>query len=164
MTSSQLTALLRPLLEERGLELEALDVVPMGKRRLVRITVDGDGPEGRGPLLDDIAAASQTMSAALDDAPFMGSSPFTLEVSSRGVSKPLTDPKHYRRNVGRLLKVWLADGDVEGRITASSDADVTLDVSGVPRVLAYPDIRKAVVQVEMRAIDVAEFDDESEEN
>ena len=62
---------------------------PAGKRRLLRVVVDGDGPDGRGPLLDDIAEASKALSAALDTSDAVGTAAYTLEVSSRGVSRPL---------------------------------------------------------------------------
>lgn len=149
MKDAQLTALLQPILAGHGLELDDLQITPVGKRKLVRVTVDGDGPDGRGPLLDDISAASQQISHALDEADFVGAQPFTLEVSSRGVSKPLTEPKHFRRNIGRLLKVWLAEGDIEGRISDADDNGVRLEVSGAERVIGYVDMRKAVVQVEL---------------
>ena len=80
---------LTPILAQFGLELEAVEVIPAGKRRLLRVVVDGDGPEGRGPLLDDIAEASKAISAALDTSDAVGSAAYTLEVSSRGISRPL---------------------------------------------------------------------------
>lgn len=58
MQEQQLAMLVEPILAEAGLELDSLEVTPIGKRRLLRITVDGDGPRGRGPVLDDISAAS----------------------------------------------------------------------------------------------------------
>lgn len=149
MHEDQLAALAGPILAGHGLELDSLDVTPMGKRKLLRITVDGDGPEGRGPLLDDISAAAGQLSAALDESDAVGAAPYTLEVTSRGVSKPLTEAKHYRRNTGRLVKLWLPDGEVTGRIVSASDDAVTLDVDGATENYALADIRKAVVQVEL---------------
>lgn len=161
MQEGQLVAVIEPILAGHGLELDSLDVTRMGKRSVLRITVDGDGPKGRGPLLDDIAAASSAVSAALDASPAVGEHPYTLEVSSRGVSKPLAEPKHYRRNAGRLVKLWLADGETTGRITSATDDEVTLDVDGAEQQVAFAEIKKAVIQVEMnRPVD----DDEEEEN
>ena len=67
MQDQQLAAVIEPILASHGLELDSLEVTPLGKRSVLRITVDGDGPKGRGPLLDDIAAASSALSAALDE-------------------------------------------------------------------------------------------------
>ena len=93
MQEQQLAVLVEPILAETGLELDSLEVIPIGKRRLLRITVDGDGPHGRGPLLDDISTASARISTALDASNAVGNAPYTLEVTSRGVGKPLTEAK-----------------------------------------------------------------------
>lgn len=156
MKDSQLTSLLSPLLTRLGLELESLDSVPAGKRRLLRIIVDGDGPQGRGPTLDEIADATRAISNALDEADMLGEQAYTLEVSSRGISRPLTEPKHWRRNTGRLVKVGLVEGgDVTGRVLANDDDAVTLSVVTDPkkqttteRELRFADLTKALVQVE----------------
>lgn len=150
MQERELVEVVEPILAEHALELDALDVTPIGKRRLLRITVDGDGPEGKGPLLDDIAVASQAVSAALDANDVLGDNPYTLEVTTRGVSKPLTQLKHYRRNTGRLVKLWMDDDEeLEGRIVGAEEDAVALDVKG--EVTKYPleRIRKAVIQVEL---------------
>ena len=88
MKESQIAGVLTPVLAQFGLELEAVEIIPAGKRRLVRVVVDGDGPHGAGPLLDDIAEASKAASTALDGADVTGRAPYTLEVTSRGVSRP----------------------------------------------------------------------------
>lgn len=150
MQVSELATVIEPILTQHGLELDQCDVTLVGKRRVVRITVDGDGPNGRGPLLDDIAQASSAVSAALDaSAPGLGDVPYTLELSSRGVSTPLTHPKHFRRNRGRLLKVWLDEAQTLGRIVEATDDEVILDVDGTRRPLKLGVIKKAVVQVEL---------------
>lgn len=154
MQESQIAQVIEPILAEHGLELDRLDVTPIGKRSVLRITVDGDGPEGRGPLLDDIAAASSAISVALDESPAVGSAPYTLEVSTRGISKPLTEPKHFRRNSGRLVKLSTGSDQVTGRIVSATDAGVEIDVEGQLRTVPLAEIDKAVVQVEMnRAVD-----------
>lgn len=149
MQERALARVIEPILGEFSLELDALDVTPVGKRAVLRVTVDGDGPEGKGPLLDDIAAASRAVSAALDESDAVGNAPYTLEMSSRGVSKPLTQLKHFRRNSGRLVKLWIGEAEIVGRIIGAEDDAVALDVQG--EVTKYPldDITKAVIQVEM---------------
>ncbi|HSO68764.1 MAG TPA: ribosome maturation factor RimP [Arachnia sp.] len=149
MQENTLASVIEPILAEHGLELDSMEVTPLGKRSVLRISVDGDGPLGRGPLLDDIARAASSISAALDESDAVGERPYTLEVSSRGVSTPLTAAKHYRRNTGRLVKLWLAEGDTTGRIVEATEEGVTLDVEGTHRTVALSDIRKAVVQVEL---------------
>ena len=152
MDSATIASLISPAVGSCGLEVDRVEVVPAGWRRVVQIFLDGDGPRGRGPSLDEIADATRAISRVLDDA--LGSRPWTLEVSSRGVSRPLTEPKHFRRNTGRLIAVTTGEGAVTGRITGVTDDAVTLDVTGSSRTLALAEISRALVQVELnRSID-----------
>ena len=133
-----------PLLE-LGLDLEAVELTPAGRRRVLRIAVDKDG----GVTLDDVAAATKEISRVVDAGDAMGEHPYTLEVTSPGVDRPLTLPRHWRRNEGRLVKVALQDGStVTGRIGASDDRGVELDVDGTGRTVAYDDVASARIQVE----------------
>ena len=96
-----------------------------------------------------VADATKKISEVLDASDVMGEQPYTLEVTSRGVDRPLTLPRHWRRNAGRLVKVTTPDGEtLTGRITASDDDAVTLDVDGEARLLPYAGVTKALVQVE----------------
>jgi ribosome maturation factor RimP len=132
-------------LQQMGLDVEAVEVTPAGKRRVLRVAVDKDG----GVTLDDVADATREVSRVLDESDVMGEQPYTLEVTSRGVDRPLTLPRHWRRNADRLVKVSLVEGDtVTGRIAGATDDSVTLEVDGSTRELPYADIAKALVQVE----------------
>lgn len=128
-----------------GLDVEAVEITPAGPRRILRVAVDKDG----GVTLDDVADATREVSRVLDDSEVMGEQPYTLEVTSRGVDRPLTLPRHWRRNEQRLVKVTLVGGEVlTGRIVGSDEAGAQLEVSGQRREVAYPDVAKALVQVE----------------
>ncbi len=128
-----------------GLDLEAVELGPAGKKRVLRVAVDKDG----GVTLDDIAGATRRVSDALDQDGLMGEQAYTLEVTSRGVDRPLTEPRHWRRNHDRLVRAHLHDGSqLTGRVGESDDAGVTLDVSGAPHHLEYDAIAKALVQIE----------------
>lgn len=132
-------------LQQMGLDVEAVEVTPARKRRVLRVAVDKDG----GVTLDDVADATREVSRVLDESDVMGEQPYTLEVTSRGVDRPLTLPRHWRRNADRLVKVSLVEGDtVTGRIAGATDDSVTLEVDGSTRELPYADIAKALVQVE----------------
>ena len=127
------------------LDVEAVEITPAGKRRILRIAVDKDG----GVTLDDVAEATREVSRVLDESDAMGEQPYTLEVTSRGVDRPLTLPRHWRRNADRLVKVTLSEGETfEGRIATSDDAAACIDVDGTIREVAYADIARAQVQVE----------------
>jgi len=131
-----------------GLDVEAVELTAAGKRSVLRIAVDGD----QGVTLDDIADAARTVSEALDASDVMGEQPYTLEVTSRGVDRPLTLPRHWRRNTDRLVKVTTTGGEtVTGRIVDSADSadgSATLDVDGTRREVPYAEVAKALVQVE----------------
>lgn len=140
-----LLRLLEPVVAAEGFDLEDIVVTPAGKRRQVRVTVDADD----GVSLDDIALISRQVSAALDDGDAMGNAPYVLEVSSPGVDRPLTQPRHWRRAAGRLVAATLSDGgQVTGRVTAADDTAVLLDVDGAERRLGYDELTRGLVQVE----------------
>jgi ribosome maturation factor RimP len=139
------TSVLSAPLEALGLDLEAVETTPAGSRRVLRVAVDKDG----GVTMDDVSEATRAVSAALDDSDVMGERPYTLEVTSRGVDRPLTLPRHWRRNVGRLVTVTLDDGKkLTGRVTDSDEAGATLDVSGTQRRVERAQVAKALVQIE----------------
>lgn len=140
-----------------GLDIEAVEVTPAGNRRVLRVAVDKDG----GVTLDDVAEATREVNRVLDGSEVMGEQPYTLEVTSRGVDRPLTLPRHWRRNERRLVKVTLADGEsMTGRILGSDDVAATLEVDGGRREVAYADVAKALVQVEFNRA-AAESDEEA---
>lgn len=139
---------LTPVVAAEGFDLEAVEVQPAGRRRLVRVLVDRDG----GVTLDHIAALTGVLSQALDDSDAMGDQPYTLEVSSPGVDRPLTLPRHWRCNAGRLVRITPVDGpEISGRIGDSDDSAVTVLLAGdggTPLTLAYDTIAAAHVEVE----------------
>lgn len=151
MRSDGLVELLSPITSQFGIDLEEVEVTPAGKRRLVRIVVDGDGPGGGGLLLDDIAEATRAISTALDDTDLLGNAAYTLEVSSRGVGRPLTLPRHWRRNRDRLVKIGLTDGEtVLGRIAESDETSASVRLEGgEERRVELSQVEQALIQVEM---------------
>lgn len=144
-TRAALMRLLEPVVAGAGFDLEDILVTPAGRRRQVRVIVDGDG----GVSLDDVAEVSHEISVALDDSAAMGSAPYVLEVTSPGVDRPLTQPRHWRRATGRMVRATLADGgEVTGRVTAADDVAVTFDTGGRERRLGHDELTRGVVQVE----------------
>lgn len=140
-------ALLGPVVAAAHLDLEDVEVRSAGRRRIVRVLVDGE----RGVSLDQVADLSRSVSDTLDGSDLLGDTPYTLEVSSPGVDRPLTLPRHWRRNVGRLVTVATAAGDLTGRISAVDEQGVELDLEPGLRRMGYQDISRAVVQVEFRS-------------
>jgi ribosome maturation factor RimP len=144
-TRDRLAGVLGEPLAAVGLDVEGIELTPAGRRRLLRVAVDKDG----GVTLDDIADATKQVSRLLDSSDVMGEQPYTLEVTSPGTDRPLTLPRHWRRNEGRLVKVTLTDGRaVTGRITEADDSRAVVDVDGAKHEVAYDDVAKAKVQIE----------------
>jgi ribosome maturation factor RimP len=146
-TRQRLLALLTPVVTAAGYDLEDVTVTPAGRRSLVRVSVDTDG----GIDLDAVADVSRAVSDALDaQAPggpaFAG--PYVLEVSSPGVDRPLTEPRHWRRNRNRLVTVAIGDAQVTGRIVAVDDDGVTLLVRDAQRRATWAELGPGKVQVE----------------
>ncbi len=156
----KLRALLEPVVERSGAELEDVTEQRAGSRRLIRVVVDRDG----GVSLDSIADVTRSVSDALDKYDGMGNAAYVLEVTSPGVDRPLTAPRHWRRATGRLVKAVLAaGGEVVGRITAADDESVTLLVGETERTLAYGEIAKARMQVEFNRVAEADLGDDADE-
>jgi len=133
-----------------GLDVEAVELSSGGRRRVLRIALDADGGIG----IDHITDATRALSEALDSSDVMGSQPYTLEVTSRGVERPLTSPRHWRRNAGRLVRVTLDDDmTLDGRIGASDDNGVELTTKKDATRIAYDQIVTALVQTELNRKD-----------
>lgn len=150
----RLLAVVGPALGDTGLELETVTVQPVGRRRVVRVVVDRDG----GVTSDELAEASQQISRALDDADTMGAAAYTLELSTPGVDRPLTEPRHWRRARARLVRVPVqaADGEsvpVRGRIVTADDLAVVLEHDGDQHRYSYEDLGEGRIEVEFRRPD-----------
>jgi ribosome maturation factor RimP len=161
--AERIVGLLEPTVAAMGMDLENVRITSAGRRRLLRVVIDADG----GVSLDDIALVSRELSATLDRAAAMGEASYTLEVSSPGVDRPLTEPKHWRRAVGRLVTVPLRSGihnaqgpadsqAVTGRVTGTDTRGVWLDVEGASREFGYSELGPGRIQVEFAPPDAAD--------
>ena len=145
----QISEYITPALHKAGYFLEDVNLVSPGQHRIVTVIVDGESALN----LDQVTVASKLVSELLDEATFMGETPFTLEVTSPGIDRPLTLPRHFAKNVDRLLKVTKTDGVVvTGRILANTDSDLTLSVTEKKDVkevvISLGDIKRAQVEIE----------------
>ena len=155
----RLAGLIEPVVSAAGMDLESVRMSTAGKRRLLRIVVDSD----HGVSLDDAADVSREVSALLDASSALGEVPYTLEVSSPGVDRPLTEPRHWQRARGRLVRVKVTgEGPVEGRVLAADADGVTLGLAAGERRFSYVDMGAGSVQVEFGRIPDAELDDFSD--
>ena len=147
--SEKIAELVKPAVEKAGFFLEDVNVVSPGKHRIVTCIVDGQVPLN----LDQVTSVSRDISELLDAAEFMDETAFTLEVTSPGVDRPLTLPRHWHKNINRLVKVVKQDGSVvNGRITSVEESHVLLteDIKGKPKehTVQFADIKRATVEIE----------------
>ena len=162
---SELTLLLEPVVRTFSFDLDDVEISRSGGQRILDVTIDGDS----GVNLDEVAEVSRAISEFLDTTDAMGDEPYVLEVGTRGVTKPLTKPVHWSRNVGRLVNVAGNAINAVGRILDFEEPNVTLDIKGKPRTLNINEISRAHIEVEFKKMpkDDAEIgnslgDDESE--
>ncbi|MBQ1049327.1 ribosome maturation factor RimP [Micromonospora sp. C51] len=166
----RLRSVIAPVVQAAGYDLEDLTVSRAGRRHVVRVIVDADG----GINLDAVADVSRAVSTALDAAEESGgdivAGEYQLEVSSPGVDRPLTLPRHWRRNVGRLVRVTVrgntpsgqpgGDRQVTGRVVDADTERVVLETDADRAEWAYADLGPGRVQVEFTRLDeLAESED-----
>ncbi|WP_206790460.1 ribosome maturation factor RimP [Amycolatopsis sp. MtRt-6] len=147
----ELASRLQPIVAEAvtaaGFDLDSFEVQQAGRRQLVKVVVDADDGVG----LDEVAEVSRKVSAALDENDHVLASAYTLEVTSPGLDRPLTQQRHWRRARFRLVKVTPADGEAFiGRVGHAGEHAARVLEGGKIRDVRYADVAKAVVEIEFK--------------
>ncbi len=170
--AAEVAALAATALTGTGFLVEDVTITPAGRRRVLRIAVDREldalAPDDHEtpvpPLsLDEVAGAARAISTVLDEVDAIGEAPYVLEVSSPGVGRRLKLPRHFRRNVGRIVQLKLTDGaELTGRLTAAAPEHVSItatdgDSGSATTWIPLTDIARARVLVDFAA---AQTDDE----
>lgn len=141
--AAELLQELEPMILGADALIEDLSVTAAGKRRLVTVLVDHPS---RFLTLDEVTVLSRLISERLDQIELMGDAPFTLEVSSPGVDRPLTKDWQWKKNTGRLVKIVRTDGQVtSGRITGY-EANPIVDGVEIP----LDSIKRATIEIEFK--------------
>ena len=139
----QVLAVITPAIESLGFYIEDITITSAGKRSMLTVIVDGDTHLS----LDQVTVATKAISEIVENLPTLGNNPFTLEVTSPGLDRPLTKPRHWRKNQDRLIKIVLTDGkEVSGRIKDSTETSVTVD----EQVINFADIKRATLEIEFK--------------
>ena len=150
--AANLTELLNPVVSRAGFVLEDVTVTPVGKRRLVSVVIDR---ESSNPSLDEVTVVSKEISVILDTYSQMGEMSFTLEVTTPGVDRPLTLPRHWKKNIGRLVKITPKQGDkFIGRILEVSENQVKLELEKELLTVDLGDVSRAQIEVEFNRKEV----------
>jgi ribosome maturation factor RimP len=139
----QVLAVITPAIESLGFYIEDITITSAGKRSMLTVIVDGDTHLS----LDQVTVATKAISEIVENLPTLGNNPFTLEVTSPGLDRPLTKPRHWRKNQDRLIKVVLTDGkEIMGRIKDSTESSVNVD----DQTINFADIKRATLEVEFK--------------
>ena len=141
--NEQISAAIRPIIEATGNYLEELTITSAGKVKILTVIVDSDTHLN----LDQITAVTKEISEVVEALEALGESAFTLEVTSPGIDRPLTKPRHWRKNFDRLVKITMSSGDeIKGRIGDATETTVLVDSQKV----SYEDIKRAVLEIEFK--------------
>jgi ribosome maturation factor RimP len=141
----QVAAVITPAIQALGFYVEDISITSAGRRSMLTVIVDGDTHLS----LDQVTVATKAISEIVENLPTLGNNPFTLEVTSPGLDRPLTKPRHWRKNKDRLIKIVLNDGkEITGRIKDSTDDQVTVDEQKV----AFVDIKRATLEIEFKQV------------
>ena len=140
-----ISAAITPALEALGFYLEDVTIISAGRRSMLTIIVDGDTHLS----LDQVTSATKAIGEIVESIQSLGETPFTLEVTSPGLDRPLTKVRHWQKNINRLVKVVLQDGsEIKGRINEVNEAN---SVVGEIKV-NYSDIKRATLEVEFKPV------------
>ena len=143
-----MTGLVKPVLDDLGIELYSLQIPGVKGRGLLRVFIEKEG----GVTIDDCQRVSREIEAILDvEDPMPG--PFTLEVSSPGLDRPLKRPEDFKRFSGQTARVVTLE-PVENQkffigkiLEAGDDEMIMLLPKDRQVVIAYKKISRARLEV-----------------
>ena len=141
----EISAAITPALSDLGFYLEDITITSAGRRSMLTVIVDGDTHLS----LDQVTVATKAISEIVENIQSLGQAPFTLEVTSPGLDRPLTKPRHWRKNIDRLVKIVLLDGkEIKGRVKDVSERNATLD----EQVINFTDMKRATLEIEFKQV------------
>ncbi len=141
-------AAITPTFEGTGIYLEEVTLTG-GSPTILTVIIDSETHLN----LDQVTSVTKEISEILENLPELGETPFTLEVSSPGIDRPLTQPRHWRKNHGRLATLVLHNGTlVKGRIGELRDTNVDIDAKAIP----LADVAAAHIEIEFKSIKAGE--------
>jgi ribosome maturation factor RimP len=140
-----ISAAITPALEALGFYLEDVTIISAGRRSMLTVIVDGDAHLS----LDQVTSATKAIGEIVESIQSLGETPFTLEVTSPGLDRPLTKVRHWQKNLNRLVKVVLLDGlEIKGRIKDVNEVSATVDEKNI----SYSDIKRATLEIEFKPV------------
>ena len=140
-----ISAAITPALSALGFYLEDVTIISAGRRSMLTVIVDGDTHLS----LDQVTSATKAIGEIVESVQSLGETPFTLEVTSPGLDRPLTKVRHWQKNINRLVKVVLLDGsEIKGRIKDVNEVSARVDEKNIN----YSDIKRATLEIEFKPV------------
>ena len=140
---ADIAQVISPIIESNGNYLEEVKVANLGKKKLITVIIDSDTHLN----LDQVTVVTRSISDAIENLASLGTTPFTLEVTSPGIDRPLTLSRHWRKNIGKLAKIDLGEGkSIESRISSVTEDSVILESGEVK----FAQIKKATLVIEFK--------------
>jgi len=141
--NEEISAAIRPAIEATGNYLEELTITSAGKVKILTVIVDSESHLN----LDQVTAVTKVISEIVEALPALGDTPFTLEVTSPGLDRPLTKPRHWRKNLNRLVKITMTSGALfEGRIVEVTESTAMVG----SEIVSFEDIKRATLEIEFK--------------
>ncbi len=145
--------LVEPVIDAEGMEIVDVECLRMKTRWLVRLFIDKEG----GVTIDDCTHVSHEVGDLLDvhDIP---PGPYTLEVSSPGLDRPLARDKDFIRYRGSRIRVRLTEkiegsrnlrGTLEDFLEENGEKIIVLDIDGKRYRIPRAFVAKAHLEYEL---------------
>ena len=141
-------AIADPIISDEGMELVDVEYRRESKGWVLRLYLDKDG----GVTLDDCTRISQEVGRSLDVEDFI-QIPYTLEVSSPGLTRPLKTEKDFMKYRNSLIKVKTLDPiqnrrQFKGRLLGVSANQIEMEAEGGIFQIPLSNVVKANLEVE----------------
>ena len=147
---SGVTRMLTTILDSEGLSLYDIEFIPRSKSSILRIYIDREGGVNHGHC----QAVSYQLSAQLEVEDIIAG-PYTLEVSSPGLTRRLKKEEHFIKSDGCLAKVTFkkefgSTQPIVGRLQVmeKNRFRVVPKSGDEPIDFSYDDVAKAVLEIE----------------
>lgn len=136
---TEIIRLIEGIIDEMGLRFYDLEFNQVS--RVLRVFID---KEKGGVTIQDCQSTSNAISRALDASELMNF-PYTLEVSSPGIERPLRKPQHYAWATGNVVEIDTGKERIKGFLRGTKKEGIVIAIGENEQVIPYNEIKKARV-------------------
>jgi ribosome maturation factor RimP len=144
----RVSAIADPILSNEGMELVEIEYRRESKGWVIRLYIDKEG----GVTLDDCTRISQEVGRSLDVEDFI-STPYTLEVSSPGLARPLKKEKDFMKYRNHMIKVKTIDPienrrQFKGKLLGITENRIEIAMDGGVFQILLSNVAKANLEID----------------